>query len=370
MSIDRSNLDRLMDRAARVAARGHGLVEPGCMVGAVVAGADGTVLAEDRYRRYGGPHAERAALEKAGDAARGGTLLVTLEPCDHHGKTPPCTEAVVASGVSTVVHACHDPNELAAGGTEALRRAGIEVIHHPTTLTESLNAPHRHRTRTGLPWMIAKWAQTLDGRIATGNGRSKWISSTRSRRLVHRERGRVDAILTGVGTVLADDPLLTPRDLRRARRTPERVVVDDQLDTPLDAGLVTTAGDTPTTILCSPEAVTSARAGEFRAAGVRVAGIDEASGLRGTLRAAAAERGWSTMMIEAGGGLLGRLFRDGLVNRALVFSAPLLVGDESAPGPVRGLAPDSIESSIHLERLWSVERDPDRIEFFRVAGGD
>ena len=160
-------ITQLMNRAARIAWRGHGAVEPGCMVGAVVVDSRGDVVSEGRYTSFGGPHAERQALERAGEAARGGTLLVTLEPCNHQGKTQPCTNAVVEAGVRQLVHACHDPNELASGGTRTLEEAGIEVIHHPTRETELLNAPHVHRTRTGMPWIIAKWAQTLDGRIAT-----------------------------------------------------------------------------------------------------------------------------------------------------------------------------------------------------------
>ena len=370
MNLNPELVDRLMDRAARIAFRGHGLVEQGCMVGAVVVDAGGSVLAEGRYRRYGGSHAERSALKQAGDRARGGTLLVTLEPCDHHGKTPPCTEAVITSGVAEVIHACHDPNDLAAGGTKALQDAGIGVTHHPTRLTELLNAPHVHRTRHGLPWVTAKWAQTLDGRIATGSGRSKWISSARSRRMVHRERARVDAIVTGIGTVLADDPMLTPRDVRRVARSPERVVIDDALDTPLTARLVTTAERHPTTIVCAPEAFGESRAEAMRSAGVRVVAMDPSGELKSTFRTEAQRQGWSTVLVESGGGLMGRLLGEHLVNQALIITSSSILGDDAAPGPVRGRAPESIQEAMHLEPVWSLDRNPDRIGLYRVPGGD
>ncbi|MEE2681646.1 MAG: bifunctional diaminohydroxyphosphoribosylaminopyrimidine deaminase/5-amino-6-(5-phosphoribosylamino)uracil reductase RibD [Planctomycetota bacterium] len=360
-------MTQLMDRAARMAWRGHGAVEPGCMVGAVVADAGGTVLSEGRYVRFGGPHAEKQALAEAGEAARGGTLLVTLEPCNHHGKTPPCTSAVIESGVGRVVHACHDPNPLASGGTSALEKAGIEVIHHPTRMTELLNAPHVHRTRTGLPWMVAKWAQTLDGRIATRNGASKWISSERSRRLVHRERGRVDAVLTGIGTVLADDPMLTARDLHKSRRTAERVVIDDQLQTPPTAQLITSSRRVPTTICCRERLIESPLADCLRSAGARVVPIPSSGGLRALIHQEAADRNWSTVLVESGGGLLGRLFREDLVNAALVFTSPRILGDESASGPVRGFSPETIQEGVPLVPMFVRQRKDDLISGYLVG---
>ena len=228
-----------LEHAARIALRGHGRVEPNPMVGSVVLDAEGVVIGEGHHARCGEAHAERIALSRAGSAARGGTLYCTLEPCAHQGRTPPCTDAILESGLKRVVFGTLDPNDTAAGGAELIRSAGIDVRHLPTTATEVLNAPYVHRIRTGLPWMIAKWAQTIDGRIATAGGDSRWISSDRSRRLVHRERGRVDAVMTGIGTLLADNPRLTPRQTRTPRRIPERIVVDGALQTPLDCALVT-----------------------------------------------------------------------------------------------------------------------------------
>ena len=365
--ITSEEMTRLMDRAARIAFRGHGAVEPGCMVGAVVIDTEGNVVSEGRYTRFGGPHAERGALERAGSAAKGGTLLVTLEPCNHHGKTPPCTEAVIGSGVGHVVHGCLDPNELAAGGTESLRAAGIEVTHHPTPLTELLNAPHVHRTRQGMPWIIAKWAQTLDGRIATRTGSSKWISSARSRRLVHRERGRVDAIFTGIGTILADDPMLTARDLHHPRRIPERVIIDDELQTPISARIITTTSAVPTTICCNEKLLDSSSAEQLRAAGARVVAIPAEGGLRSLIQAESLARTWSTILVESGGGLMGRLFKERLINAALIFTSPRLLGDDSAPGPVRGFTPDAIDAGIELEPVFTLQRERDLISTFQTG---
>ena len=365
--MNRERMSQLMNRAARIAFRGHGAVEPGCMVGAVVTDAAGNLVSEGRYTHFGGPHAEHIALMKAGETARGGTLLVTLEPCNHQGKTPPCTGAVIQSGIKRVIHACHDPNELASGGTQTLLNAGIEVIHHPTRSTRLLNAPHIHRTRNQLPWIIAKWAQTLDGRIATRNGSSKWISSERSRRLVHRERGRVDAIFTGIGTVLADDPMLTARTLHRPRRIAERVVIDDELQTPRSAQLITTAEKVPTSIYCKAELIETPLAEQLRSAGVRIAAIPPEGGLRALIQAESFAQKWSTILVESGGGLMGRLFKENLINAALVFTSPRLMGDESAPGPLRGFTPDSVDAAIELDPIFCLQRKPDLISAFQTG---
>ena len=191
-----------MRQALLVARRGEGCVEPNPMVGAVVADAEGRLVAEGWHERFGGPHAEVVAIERAGVAARGGTLYVTLEPCCHHGKTPPCTEAIRSAGISRVVVAAGDPfPAVNGGGISALRAGGIDV---ETGLLETealrLTAPFRRIIGTGRPWVTAKWAMSLDGRIATATGESQWISGPKSRALVHRLRGRVDAIAVGIGT--------------------------------------------------------------------------------------------------------------------------------------------------------------------------
>lgn len=357
----------LLDRAARIALRGHGGCEPNPMVGCVIADHSGNVIAEAHHARVGQDHAERIALERAGESARGMTLYTTLEPCTHQGRTPPCTEAIIESGIGRVVFATADPNPIARGGADVLRQHGIEVEQERTRATDLLNAPYLHRTRTGLPWIIAKWAQTLDGRIATSSGDARWISSPRSRRLVHRERGRVDAILTGIGTVLADDPQLTARDARTLRRIADRVVIDDQLDLPLDSTLVRSAREQPVIVLCAPGLVDQERGRALAELGVLVQPLDGDGSIRASIARLGSERGWSNVLVEAGGGLLGRLFVEGLVDEALVFIAPTLLGDADAPGPLRGRTPSHIGDGITLEQVATYPRSHDTIAWYRTT---
>ena len=232
---------RHMKRAITLARRGEGKVEPNPMVGCVLV-RDGKVLGEGWHRVFGGPHAEIEALRaaaKAGPDVRGCDAYVSLEPCCHHGKTPPCTEALIDAGVARVLVGVADPFAQVAGrGIAALRDAGVQVevgIEHEAA--SDLIAPFARRVTAGRPWVIAKWAQPLDGRIATATGQSRWISNDASRRQVHQLRARVDAVMVGVGTVIADDPQLTARDVRRLR-VARRVVVDPSLRIPLDATLL------------------------------------------------------------------------------------------------------------------------------------
>ena len=218
-----------MARALELARRAAGRVEPNPMVGAVIASRDEsgsvTIIAEGWHDAFGGPHAEVMALETAGDRARGGTLYVTLEPCCHHGKTPPCTDAVIAAGIRRVVVAARDPfPAVNGGGIAALKRAGITVesgLCEPDALR--LTAPFRMLVERGRPWVTAKWAMSLDGALATGTSGDRWLSSPESRGMVHDLRGRVDGILVGIGTALADDPLLTARPA--GPRTPLRIEI-------------------------------------------------------------------------------------------------------------------------------------------------
>src|SRR5687768_8468255 len=213
-----------MARALELAARGRGAVEPNPLVGAVVV-RDGHVVGEGWHQKFGQAHAEVNALNQAGEAARGSVLYVTLEPCSHFGKTPPCTEAVIRAGVRRVVSAMLDPFPQVAGqGASRLREAGIVVeVGVGEAAARRLNAPYLKRLRTGRPWVVGKWAMTLDGKIATRTGSSKWITGDAARARVHELRGRMDAILVGKGTLLADDPLLTARP--PGPRTAARVVL-------------------------------------------------------------------------------------------------------------------------------------------------
>src|SRR5262245_3997728 len=241
-----------MRRALELAERGRGYVEPNPLVGAVVV-RDRHVVGEGWHERYGAAHAEVNALAAAGEAARGATLYLTLEPCCHQGKTPPCTEAILRAGVGRVVAAMRDPfPEVAGQGAARLQAAGVAVeLGQGEPDARRLNAPYLKLLASGRPYVHAKWAMTLDGKIATRTGDSKWISNEASRRHVHELRGRMDAIVVGIGTVLADDPLLTARP--PGPRTPARVVLDRRGRTPLTSNLARTARETPTWVVTSGE---------------------------------------------------------------------------------------------------------------------
>ncbi len=246
--------DRMwMSRALAEAERGRGAVEPNPMVGAVVV-RDAKAVGVGHHERFGGPHAEVIALARAGGLARGATLYVTLEPCCHHGKTPPCTDAILKAKVARVVAAMRDPfPKVDGGGASRLRSAGVEVeVGLMAEESRRLNGPYLKRLATGLPYVTAKWAMTLDGKTAAASGDSRWISGPRSRALVHEVRGRMDAILIGIGTALADDPSLTARP--PGPRTPARVILDGSARLPLDSQLATTAREVPVLVAVTTRA--------------------------------------------------------------------------------------------------------------------
>lgn len=354
--------------AARIALRGHGHAEPNPLVGCVITDATGQFLSEGAHRIFGGPHAEIVALDAAGAHARGATLYVTLEPCAHDGKTPPCCEAIIDAKVARVVYGSADPNPEASGGAERLRAAGIETLHVPNLACDRLNAPFVHRVQTKLPWITAKWAQTIDGRIATATGQSRWISSPRARRLVHRERVRTCVVMTGIGTVLSDDPMLSARDIRQLRdksRQPARLIVDDHLETPASAQLVRTAHEQPTILLARADAIESERAAPLRAAGVHLHALGDDGNLRMALKYLANEHDWAHVLVEAGGGLIGRLAREELLNDLFVFTAPVMLGDDTAIGPMRGCSPCAIADGLQLEPMMVKARE-EILAWYRV----
>lgn len=323
----------MMNRAIALARRGEGRVEPNPMVGCVIARGT-TVMGEGYHRRFGGAHAEVAALAACRAAPRGATLYVTLEPCTHVGKTPPCVDAILRAGLARVVVGVRDPNPQVNGrGIRRLRRAGVLVdvgIAEPgacAALAPFLTRQCRHR-----PYVIAKWAQTLDGKLATRTGDSQWISGEASRRLVHRLRARVDAVIVGSGTALRDDPQLTARGVP-LRRTAARVVVDGRLRLRRSSRLVRTAPTPPVIVLTTRERAQSRKAGQLRALGVTVTGIGSRQGRlspRACLRALTAHD-MTNVLLEGGPTLLGAFFRADLVDEAWVFTAPFLLGDEGAP---------------------------------------
>lgn len=337
-----------MQRALLLARRGEGRVEPNPMVGCVLV-RSGRIVGEGRHRRFGGPHAEPNALAVAGPRARGATAYVTLEPCCHHGKTPPCTEALIAAGVARVVVAVRDPNPLVAGkGLRQLRRAGIAVeVGLLGDEAAALLAPFITFQKHHRPYVILKWAQSIDGRIATRSGDSKWITSAASRRAAHALRARVDAIIVGVDTIRADDPALTARGVP-VRRTALRVVMDSCLRTSPSAKIVRTA-DTSPTLICTTEAGWDRRSirRQLERAGCEVICLRSVSGGRAQpMRVSPAailrelhRRQMTNVLVEGGGRVLGSFLDAGLADEACIFVAPRLIGGEQAPGPLRGRGP-------------------------------
>ncbi len=331
-----------MKRALRLARRGEGYVEPNPMVGCVIV-QSGRVVGEGWHRRFGGAHAEVEALRQAGAKARGATVYVTLEPCDHEGKTPPCAKALIAAGVKRVVAACIDPNRVSTGGVKRLRAAGIDVeVGLCEPQGRDLIAPFTKRTTTGLPYVIAKWAQTLDGAIATHTGDSQWISGPESRRLVHRWRGRVDAVMVGIGTASADDPQLTARDAP-ARRVARRVIVDPSLRLPEPCRLLDTLDQAPLTVATTAAAIRQARAkaSRLRERGVELFELkgrcdrDGLLGLEPLMRHLASEHDVTNVLAEGGAGLTAALFRQGLADEAAIFLAGRLLVDGGGLPPLR-----------------------------------
>lgn len=360
----------MLDLAARVAWRGAGYVEPNPMVGAVLV-RDGRVIGVGHHRVYGGAHAEREAIANCraqGNDPRGATLYCTLEPCCHTGKQPPCTEAVIEAGIARVVYARPDPHEVSGGGHAVLEGAGIATELSGVSVNATrLSDPFVMGVRGGRPWVIVKWAQTIDGRIATRTGESQWISSSRSRARVHRLRGRVDAILTGSGTVMADDPMLNARGAR-VRRVARRVVIDTDLETPLDSKLVRTARAYPTQIACSKELVTAdicaARREALERAGVELLGVPEERGrlrLEMLLEALASRHGVTNVLVEAGPAMIGSLFDLDLVDEAVVYVAPMMLGDDRAMASASGRVAPTLAGGRRMG-LARVKRVGDDVE--------
>lgn len=309
-----------MRRALSLARRGWGQTAPNPMVGAVVV-RDGAVVGEGYHARCGEAHAEVAALAAAGELARGATVYVSLEPCAHHGKTPPCADALIAAGVSRVVVAARDPNPEAAGGIARLLDAGVDVLDGVEEAdARELNAPFFHAFGAERPWVTLKLALSLDGAIADAAGRSKWITGRRARAAAHLLRAGSDAVAVGLGTVLADDPMLTVRDAPAPRIPPLRVVFDHHARIPHTAALVRTARDVPTVVLADAPDPAAVRALEELGVAVVCASTPE-QGLR-----ALARRGVRALLVEGGARLAGALLERALVDRLIIFQGSVVLG--------------------------------------------
>lgn len=355
----------VMRRAIELARRGEGRVEPNPMVGAVVVNDELRLLGEGIHEQFGGPHAEVHALARAGEKARGATLFVTLEPCCHYGKTPPCVDAVLLSGLRRVVVATADPNPRVGGqGIARLRAAGVDVeVGLLADDARRLIAPFRKMMETGMPWVHAKWAMTLDGKIASRTGHSRWISNAASRAVVHQLRGRMDAILVGIGTALADDPLLTARP--PGPRVAVRIVLDRAARIPLTSQLVATAREVPL-VVATTEKAPPERVAALRHAGVEVLpvfpiGRDDGEP-QGTLRellTSFGSRGCTNLLVEGGSEVLGAFFDQQLIDEAHVFMSTKLLGGVAAKSPLGGAGLDQVPELPMLQdpRIEMLEGD-------------
>lgn len=330
-------------RALELAEGGRGRVSPNPLVGAVLAGGDGRIIGEGHHAELGGLHAERAAIADAreqGNDPAGATLYVTLEPCAHSGRQPPCTEAILEAGIARVVYASEDPTDKASGrGPGILRDGGVEVEladGAEAAAARLLNQPFRKAARTGRPLVTYKAAMTLDGRVAGPGGDSRWISSAESRELVHVWRSHCDAVAVGIGTALADDPLLTAR-LETDEAQPARVVFDSAARLPLDSALLGSVDEAPLLVVCAPEAP-SGRRDSLQRAGAEVViapGRDREERLRSALDELA-RREIQDLLVEGGPTLAGALFDAEEIDELRLFIAPLLVGATEARAVLEG----------------------------------
>ncbi len=341
-------------RAIELAGRGVGAVKPNPVVGAVIA-RNGDVLGEGWHERFGAAHAEVNAIEACGLAdLSGATLYVSLEPCCHEGKTPPCTEAIVQAGIGRVVVGSDDPTEKAAGrGLGILRDEGVEVViadGELATRARLLNQAFRKHARVGRPWVLFKSAMTLDGKVATRAGDSQWISGEASRALAHRWRASVDAVVVGIGTALADDPQLTARPEGTptcASEQPRRVVFDSLARLPSDSRLLAAAAEIPLTVVVS-RAAARADTDALEAAGVQVlvaTGENEPARVRSALDQLG-QLGVASLLLEGGPHLAGAFLDAGEIDELRLFLAPLLFGGRTARDPLEGEGVESIADAV------------------------
>ena len=342
-----------MRRALELARRAEGRTSPNPLVGAVIV-RDGRVLGEGFHRRAGLPHAEAEALRAAHESVTSATMYVTLEPCSHYGRTPPCSEAILSAGIAHVVYAVADPNPSAAGGGRRLREAGVQVTTGVCAdEAEELNRFFLHAVRTGRPYVVAKYAASLDGRIAARSGDSKWITGEAARNRAHELRHMVDAVVVGAGTVIADDPSLTVRLAIDEPAHPLRVVLDSTGRTPLECRLF--SGELPgATLVAATQTLPAEREAALAARGVEVLRLPADQLGRVDVTALAqvlGARGVRSMMVEGGAAVHGAFFDANLVDEVWAFVAPVIIGGVAAPGPVGGRGAETMAEALRIGKL-------------------
>ncbi|WP_102691161.1 bifunctional diaminohydroxyphosphoribosylaminopyrimidine deaminase/5-amino-6-(5-phosphoribosylamino)uracil reductase RibD [Rummeliibacillus pycnus] len=358
-----------MRLALELAASAKGNTNPNPLVGAVIV-KDGVIVGTGLHRKAGEPHAEVHAFNMAGDHAEDATLYVTLEPCSHYGKTPPCANRVVEAKVSRVVVAMEDPNPQVAGrGIKLLRDAGIEVeVGVLEEEAKRLNERFIHNMITSRPFVISKFAMTLDGKIATHTGHSKWITGEAARMNVHEIRHEVDGILVGVGTVLVDNPSLTTR-LPQGGKNPVRIILDSKLRTPLDANVMNT--NEAKTIIVTDSTIDRAKAAEYEAKGVQILYVptnEQGIDLNTTLEALYQE-GITDILVEGGGAIHASFVRSNLIDKYIIYVAPKILGGEHSISPVRGEDVDLMDAASLLT-FDSVEKMGEDLRIIAYPKGE
>ena len=345
---------RMMARALDLAVKGAGQVSPGPLVGCVVVGAGGEIVGEGFYVFEDIKHAETIALDLAGERARGGTAYVSLEPHAHYGRTAPCTDALIAAGIKRVVAPIEDLNPKVSGkGFGHLRAAGVQVetglLREEAT---QVNEAYLHYMSTGLPFVHLKMAVSLDGKIATRTGDSRWITGPDARARAHELRHAYDAILVGAGTATTDDPLLTDRSGRSRRRPLVRVVLDENLRLSPESRLVTSTSEAPVIVFGDPESPGTAA---LRAQGVEIVKHRELCGVLREL----GSRSLQSVLVEGGSTIAGEFLDAGLVNKVTFFIAPKIIGGADAPSAIGGSGVEAMSEALELERVTLVQRGND-----------
>ena len=340
--------------AARLAIRGHGGAEPNPMVGCVITNDDGVVVGSGYHHKCGEGHAEVNAIASAGDMTNGGTAYITLEPCNHRGRTLPCTQAILNAGIKRVVIGVKDPHTEAGGGAEFLKQAGLDVTIVNDETCRNLVAPFAYRLQTGLPWVICKWAQTVDGCIEPPKDGSPWISSPSSLRMVHRERGRVDAIIVGAGTVVSDNPLLTVRDATK-RRTPIRVVIDPTIRTSPDSNIFNDD---------APSLIAHGEGGDaflYSSCKLELPSKGDALDLAPLLRHLVNEFDATNVIVEGGATTFKHFFNQRLANELWIFTAP----HEATHTPKFNM--NDVVTDLTLHTTDTRTRDGDTVSRHRIT---
>ncbi len=354
-----------MLRAIELAKKGAGFTNPNPLVGAVIV-KDNRIIGEGYHQKYGELHAERNAIASLKESAKGATIYVTLEPCCHYGKTPPCTEAIISAEISKVVIGSRDPNPKVSGkGAQILREAGIEVVEDfLRDECDKLNDIFFHYITTKTPYVVMKYAMTADGKIATKTGASKWITGEESRALVQKMRHRYAGIMVGIGTVLADNPMLNTRV--EGLTSPTRIIVDTNLRTPLDANVVTTANEYATIIAYNngdEDKIKQLEQSDVTL--VKCPLADNHVDLKYLMKEIG-ERGIDSILLEGGGTLNESALGSGIVNKLFVFVAPQIFGGEKSMSPVRGEGVDTPAESVKLKLVGVKQIDEDLLIEYNV----